>query len=250
MIVWRIIRIGSIFIGNIRNQLKEKGYVELSIFVCPSYKPVALLTDKPEEYVWDNVRNNDLFAPRIPKMNDIIEDLRRAGISMKLNVISGDTDPQTYLFPVLSKRGIDIDPEGYSKRVKCYTKSLKEKMEKVWEKPVEVISMAELETDSFCLPVNITTDQIEQEIKFFGWLFSEDGPYKGIFNFSSSEIIEMVKRKFQLYGEQGWIVSKLMGGLVLQTETPWLLRTQMLKSTGAPVVAIYPWIRKEESCRK
>ena len=55
----------------------------------------------------------------------------------------------------------------------------------------------------------------------------------------------MAVKKFQEYGKQGIIVEG-MNLVLLQTETPWLLRTQMLQSTGAYFPTIYPWVRSEE----
>lgn len=93
---------------------------------------------------------------------------------------------------------------------------------------------------------NYTTKELNNEVDFLRKLFSTKGPYKGIFNIAEADLELMAKEKFRSYGEQGKLVQEIGGGILLQTETPWLLRTKMLKSGGSSFAAIYPWIRKEE----
>ena len=242
MIVCRITLIGSFFIQLIKEQLEQSGRIELSVFVCPKYNPDALLGDEPETFVSRKCEEPDLFTPRIPKITSLLNDLKQIGLQTRLYVIVGDTDPEYYVFPTV---GVDIDYDRYRERVRSYAESFAIRCERLFGRDCEIVSLSEIGLGEISIP-QITDEQMSTEREFFSWLFGKEGPYQGIYNVPTEDVVWMIKKKFELYGAQGWLVSELTGGIILQAETPWLLRTQMLKCTGAKVAAIYPWIRQEE----
>ena len=138
-----------------------------------------------------------------------------------------------------------MDEQKLKERQTDYAISFEERAQNQFDINCECISLQDLGVSDIKNP-EVTEEQLDSEVNFLKWLFGNEGPYKGIFPLSDRDYKWMTFKKFELYGSQGWIVTELMGGIVLQTETPWLLRTQMLQCTGAPVSAIYPWIRKEE----
>ena len=231
---------------NIRKQIEAEGVLTLTVIVCPSYNPTSLLSSNPEEYVCNKIRVPDLFSTRVTKINSLLNQLKDKNIKTKLTVLIGDTDPQNYVLPILeSKYQIKINTRAYQGRIKEYCQCYSQLIQKQFPGISEVVSLSDL--GSLEVPESaISQSQLEQETKFLTWLFSETGPYKNMFPLDPNDILQMVKAKFNLYGQQGWIISELTGGIILQTETPWLLRTQMLQSSGAPISAIYPWIRSEE----
>lgn len=231
---------------NLRRQLNSEGKVNLTVFACPSYSPEALLSENPENYVSDNVKETDLFLPRVPKLKQIMSSLIKSGVPNKLTILIGDTDPQYYVLPVLREKfGITCDEQQFNARLERYAQRFAVRARVLLGDETEVYSLNSFAPSPNKIPT-IPPLELEQEIIFFRWLFSEKGPYKNRFELTDDDYRKMSEAKFKLYADQGWLVSDLTGGIILQTETPWLLRTQMLQSTGAPVCAIYPWIRKEE----
>jgi len=240
------IRTGSVFIDSINTQLEETGLLQLSVFICPSYKPSALISNKPENYIREEVKPQDLFSARIPRIKEILWELNKAGVTPRLVLLNGDTDPRDYVLPVLERYGVSLDQEKFSEKISRYSESFRDRVKAEFGTMVELISLSELGDVSFGKQSIFTPEQIQVETQFLEKLFSKSGPYKGQFPLTSKELQWMAETKFETYGKQGWIASELTGGIVLQTETPWRLRTEMLQSAGAPIAAIYPWIRKEE----
>ena len=244
---WMLNNPDDTFLENeVKRQVSEEGLLRLNVFVCPKFNTQALQTDSPVEYMPEKVEITDLFEPRISRIKQLIKDLQKVGIMTEPNVIIGDNDAEVYIFPFCE--GLNISPEDLRKRQLVYLTNFERRVLKTIGKGCVVWSLADMdvvpdETD----PV-ISEIQMEKECKFFDWLFSPEGPYKGNLTFSSEVIDEMVRLKYRLYGSQGRFLEEL-GGVLLQTEGPgvWLERTQMLRCTGSVAIpAIYPWIRKEE----
>ena len=178
-------------------------------------------------------------------MREIRDKLRQLGLNVQFTLLIGDTDPETYILPALNRYEVQIPVQTIRKRQAMYVKQFAKRA--VLEGlNASVISVAELGVNKPEKAVIFPEGWIVEEIKFLKWLFSSEGPYLNKFEFNDEELRAMAQAKFELYGEQGYIVEALTGGIVLQTERPWRLRTQMLQSTGASVAAIYPWIRGEE----
>lgn len=232
--------------GAVRDQMEELGVIKFSVFVCPKFNPAALLSPTPEEYMPTTANVSDLFRPRVPKTLALKDELLRLGIPIELNLIIGDNDAEAYLLPFL--QGIKVDPDRLSRRQKLYERSFDVRVKRQLGQGCITWSLADLGIGPDEAEPEITEEEIARELRFFAWLFSEEGPYKGMFTFSKGTLRQMAKLKFRLYGNQGRFLEEL-GGILLQTEGPgvWLQRTQMLRCTGAKAVpAIYPWIRTEE----
>ena len=229
----------------IQQQIAVNGQIELTVFVCPSYKPSELLGPNPEEYLSVNVKDNDLFAPRVPRLRQIQDKLRQQGLNVQFNLLVGDTDPEAYVLPALKKYGEQIPIQMIRERQKEYVERFANRPA-LEELNATVVSVADLDISLPEKQMTFPKEWLSEEVGFLRWLFSNEGPYLGKFEFDDSELWAMAQKKFELYGEQGYVVEVLTGGIILQTERPWQLRTQMLQSTGASVAAIYPWIRSEE----
>lgn len=230
----------------VARQIDAEGLLRLNVFVCPKFNTQALQTDNAEEYMPERVEVNDLFEPRIPRIRQLRTDLQKIGVMTELNVIIGDNDAEVYIFPFCE--GLDIRPVVLRKRQLAYLTNFERRVLRIIGKGCVVWSLADMEV----LPCEdepvISSEQMEKERKFFVWLFSTEGPYKGNLFFSAEIIDAMVRLKYRLYGSQGSFLAEL-GGVLLQTEGPgvWLERTQMLRCTGSLAIpAIYPWIREEE----
>lgn len=233
----------------VQKQLEEEGLLRLFVFVCPKFNTAALFSNSPEKYIPITTSKDDLLQPRIPKIKELRENLKRLGVLAEINFVIGDNDAEQYLFPFL---GIEVDTKKLRKRQLLYKKATEERAGEIFGKNVIVWSLAEEEVIADkSAKLGISGDQLSKERVFFQWLFSNEGPYKGKLSFDDETINKIILVKFLLYGSQGKFLEDLGGGILLQTEGPrvWLLRTQMLRCTGFATTAlavIYPWIRKEE----
>lgn len=230
------------------DQIQKEGFLRLCVFVCPKFNTDALLSETPEKYMPIEA-GPDLFEPRIAKILSLRKDLMRAGLPTEINLLIGDNDAEEYIFPFLPL--LSINTLLYRQRQTIYRRSFEERCRNIFgsgRPGCLVWSLGESRVIMDSVEPVIAVDNMQKELKFFDWLFSKEGPYKDRLKFSDEVLVEMVKRKYALYGAQGKFL-EILGGILLQTEGPcvWLERTNMLKSTGSPAIpAIYPWIRKDE----
>jgi len=227
-------------------QLNKEGLLRLCVFICPKFNTQALFSPKPENYMPATVNTLGLFEDRVAKVTALRKDLLRSGLLTELNLILGDNDAEEYIFPFMNS--IDVHRNQYRERQSMYRRAFEERCRDLFGKNCVVWSLAELAVTKDKTKPNISSEALSKELKFFGWLFSVEGPYKGKLSFSRDTLIEMATQKYQLYGAQGKFL-EMLGGILLQTEGPgvWLERTQMLRCTGSLAIpAIYPWIRQEE----
>ncbi len=231
------------------DQLQESGLLRLCIFVCPKFDTKALFSKMPERYMPAEV-GSDLFEPRIQKILSLRKDLFRAGLPTEINLVIGDNDAEEYIFPFI--KSLAFDSDLYRERQISYRFSFEQRCKRLFgDAGYLVWSLAECGVTIDETEPTILQSALQKELNFFKWLFSNDGPYRGVLRFSEEILVKMVRMKYKLYGAQGKFLETL-GGILLQTEGPevWLERTNMLRSTGSPAIpAIYPWIRKEEEKR-
>lgn len=226
------------------SQIVNFGQIRLCLFACPSYNTAALTNENPEDYFTTQVKTPDLFTPRVKKIREIQNRFNEAKIPLNITVFIGDTDPKEYVLPALKRFGINIDTEVMAERSNRYFQDFSKRTKELLGASTEVISLSKTGLNSVD-QLQIPDVQKLDEVKFLKWLFSPEGPYKGMFTLTDTELREMAIKKFKEYGKQGQFI-KNYNSILLQTETPWLLRTQMLQCAGADFVAIYPWVRKEE----
>ncbi len=227
-------------------QLAEEGLVRVFVFVCPKFNPEALMSSSPEEYMPVKAFRDDLFLQRVARIKEFQDSILRFGIVLEVNLILGDNDAELYIFPFIKR--LLVDREKYDLRKRLYARNYAERSARLGIKNCVVWSLSDLGIGLDDSSPIISERAFERELRFFDWLFSASGPYKGTLQFTLVELQEMVNLKYRLYGSQGKLLES-MGGVLLQTEGPgvWLERTEMLRSTGSKAVpAIYPWIRKEE----
>ena len=235
------------WISQIVSNATKTGVLNLSVFVCPKFNTPALFSARPEEYMPTSADDpDDLFFQRIPKLKQVLSDLTKTGVIPKLHILIGDNDAEVYIFPF---KDVNVNPAVFNERRKAYTESFRARAEKLFGNNAEVLSLALEGVVPGTAEAQIVPEELTNELVFFSWLFGDTGPYKGNLKFDQRTLELMVRLKFALYGAQGAYLEKI-GGILLQTEGPgvWLLRTRMLRCTGAKAVpAIYPWIRKEEA---
>ena len=230
----------------VRQQLEEFGLIRFSVFICPKFKPWVLFSSEPEEYMPTVAIREDLFMPRVSKIKELAQEFRFLGIPIELNFLIGDNDAQIYIFPFL--RGLKIDSAIFLRKQQLYEKSFGAKAQRLLGQPCIVWSLGIMEIKPDKAEPKISQEELDRELCFFQWLFSDEGPYQGMLKFSEDILREMVRLKFKLYGAQGKFLEEI-GGILLQTEGPgmWLQRTKMLRCAGSKAIpAIYPWIRQEE----
>jgi len=229
----------------IADQVQREGFLRLCVFVCPKFNSRALFSGTPENYM-PIESGPDLFEPRIAKIISLREDLIRAGLLTEINIIIGDNDAEEYIFPFMD---LILDVNLYRQRQSIYRISFEQRCQRLFGRSRCLIwSLAESNVVADASSPKISTIELRKELNFLKWLFSNEGPYRGMLAFSEEVLIRMAQMKYGLYGAQGKFL-EMLGGILLQTEGPgvWLERTSMLRSTGSPAIpAIYPWIRKDE----
>lgn len=224
----------------------DRKSLAFSVFVCPKFNTGALLSEGVEDYMPTDAFVDDLFLQRILKIKSLLDSLLKFGINPRLHVLIGDNDAEVYMFPFMD---VQVDGEVFNWRRQAYLESFRARAKLLFGDLVDVQSLGLLKVVPSESRVVITEDDFRKELTFFTWLFSEKGPYKGKLAFDWETLRKMAELKFRLYGAQGDYLERIGGGILLQTEGPgvWLLRTQMLRCTGANAIpAIYPWIRREE----
>lgn len=237
----------SNWIMQIAETSNRSGEITLNVFVCPKFNTPALGRGDALSYFPTNAEGvDDLFLQRQKKILTLMQELKGKGVTPYLNILIGDNDAQEYIFPFMN---IEV-PEGtYATSQELYRASFERRATSAFSGfSVSVESLGRRRIVRSRVQPALGDEHIDQEANFFGWLFGPTGPYKGALSFSADVLREMALRKFQLYGAQGQYLQN-KGGVLLQTEGPdvWLLRTRMLRSTGAKAVpAIYPWIRSDE----
>lgn len=234
------------WVREVGKKVLRKKKIPIHVFVCPKFDTSALVSGSLSKYMPITAEGvDDLFLQRQRKIKTLLETLRNVGVAPELFIHVGDNDAEEYIFPYMEVRS----PKGYKGRQKKYRASLQRRANRVFSGfDVKVVSLGVEGISRSSKQPGLDSKYIEQEVEFFGWLFGPEGPYKGNLKFSLKALKEMATRKFQLYGAQGKYLQGY-GGVLLQTEGPgvWLLRTQMLRSTGAKAIpAIYPWIRRRK----
>ncbi len=233
--------------AEVERLLTTRGLLSFVVFVCPRFNPDALQSTNPEEYIPTDANKVDLFEPRVRKIQELRERLLKAGVVSTLDIVIGDNDAENYILPFLP---ITVNMKIWRERQRLYAQSFEKRLEETFGGLYTVWSLGDLDislNQSDPKPV-VERGDMTKELRFFQWLFSKEGPYKGTLVFDQTTLEKMVQLKFQLYGNQGTFLEELEG-ILLQTEGPglWLQRTRMFRCTGAKAVpAIYPWIRKEE----
>lgn len=230
----------------ILNQLQEDGYVSLTVFACLDWATENLKSEIPERFMAETTRNEDLFMPRVPKLSQLQEKLSLQGIVSKLNIVLGDTDVEDYFQLILEAGGLRLDNNLLKMREERYINAFKQRINRTLKPNVEVITWSEL-ADLYSTEVVISEDLIKAEVESMKQSYLNSANFS-VFNLKISDeiFIAAAKKKINLYANQGRMVNGMLQGILLQTETPWLLRTRMLKLLDNSLCVIYPWIRKEE----
>ncbi len=235
------------WIVQVAEESGKSGEITLNVFVCPKFNTSALATGDILGYFPTSAEGvDDLFLQRQKKIFTLLSELEAKGADPTLNILIGDNDAQVYIFPYMD---VEVPTAAYEKSQDLYVASFQRRANEAFPGfNVTVESLGRRGIVNSSETPMLGQEFIDQEAGFFGWLFGPTGPYKGQLSFAEEIMQMMALRKFQLYGAQGHYLQE-KGGILLQTEGPdvWLLRTSMLRSTGASAVpAIYPWIRTSE----
>jgi hypothetical protein len=228
----------------IRQQLSVGNKITLTVFTCLDWNPKSLTGDKPEEFILTESRSQDLFTPRIKKINSMQNDLGSLGIDCEILLVIGDTDIQDYFQDVLKLGNIEMNYKKLIERQNQYCLSFTQRAGNILSIEPTVIKYGDYRQKSNTEVVDLG---LIEEVKSGMRIAYTQSKFFGGINIPYDEKVfeKAAFGKISLYGQQGYIIEK-NGGLVLQTELPWLTSTRMLKSAGANIAAIYPWVRKEE----
>lgn len=231
----------------LETQLQIDGCVTLAVFGCLDWIKSRLFTSIPEDFISDVVREYDLFMPRVPKINEIIKKMQTNGITTKVLIILGDTDVDEYFEKILNTANIFLDRQKLGTRIEKYKLSFTNRTTSVIYGDTEVIywsGVKSLFTDDSSINI---PEQIFREATNSMVNTSTGESYKKLGLNNDNPIFQnATNSRIKMYSSQGEMVDKMLNGIVLQTETPWMLTSSMLKLNSPSLPIIYPWIRKEE----
>lgn len=230
----------------VSEQLQRNGCLTFVIFACLDWQPNELRCEQPEKFIADVVRNQDLFAPRIKKINQIQQKLSLENIGCNLVMVMGDTDVEDYFKLILDDSGIVFDEYVLFQRKERYMKSFAKRIKEQLQMSTTVIRWSE-KRGSYNFSVDIPKDILSQEAERMKQAYLMGRNFKDLnLKVSDNTFQKSAKRKIELYARQGKMAQETFEAILLQTETPWFEVTQQLKLAGPRLVVIYPWVRKEE----
>lgn len=231
----------------ISDQLLNNGFITLTVFSCMDWQPEKLTSNLPESFIADSVRDQDLFVPRVKKLKEIQTKLQERGFLSKLVIVLGDTDLEDYFLNLLENSGLILNREVLLQRELRYKASFVERVRNCLRPNTEVIFWSDIKDvykDIFPNDPSLIAEDIETMKQSYmdGRVFKE-------LNLKFDQILFEIsaRERVNMYAQQGQMVNDLFGGIILQTETPWLLRARMLKATCSDIAIIYPWIRTEDT---
>lgn len=230
----------------VKKQLETDGCVTLVMFGCLDWINAKLFTSNPEEFISDITRENDLFMPRVPKINEIVKKLQLNSIAAKVTIILGDTDIDEYFEGILKSAGITLNKQELDMRTNKYRLDFSSRVKRKILSNTEVIywsKIASLFNDILVdIPESILQDGINSMTRVYTGVNYEKLDLKD----DDKAFLNASKKRIGMYARQGEMVNKMLNGIILQTETPWILSSSMLKINSPDLPVIYPWIRSEE----
>lgn len=227
-------------------QLERDGYLTFAIFTCLDWQPSELLTTRPERFLVDKTRDQDLFTPRIKKINQLQERLAKVGISSRLIVVMGDTDMEEYFNLILQAGDIYLNQDILSQRKKNYIQSFNTRLKEKVKTTPDLIVWSDIQNQynlSIYIPNKILQSEVERMKQ--AYLFGRN--FQNLNLKIDNQTFEIAaRRKIEMYARQGKMIEETTGAILLQSEIPWLEITQQLRLAGSEIITIYPWVRKEE----
>lgn len=222
--------------------------LQLLLFTCSTIHSEYMFNRlEPWKYVSLNPTGNNLEAD-LPRMEQILQELRNLYKLTELTVIIGNTDP----YYIYLRQLVDFGPseraailEQFADRWQAYKSRLEKWLRENYTLPgVRVISWYELEKNavtrsgrSFETEFDLVFPKIDAYFKptDFEWemgkLVTHFGPGKYFANLERppKELLEeWIRRKFAEYALQGkWLYEQYPNAILIQNEKPSELRTKM-----------------------
>lgn len=219
--------------------LEEHQKINFLIFICPPTDFKLLHSPTPEDYIQFSVEKS-FRSKHLARLCDLFTSLRYTELEISLLALIGDSDEEDYLWPTLGKPKLDEE------KLKSRRKQLKESVTtylctKVPDMPVKVLSLA---LDCCDQQRNIYEEVRKNIPKFFDQKDKDEEKkrmsslfttyYSGLFSPKPEQLEAIINDKFATYAMHGVIAQSGNPYLVLiQTESPPLLRTKMLNA-GRP----------------
>lgn len=222
--------------------------LQLLLFTCSTIHSEYMFNRlEPWKYVSLSPAGNNLEAD-LPRMEQILKELRIIYKPIDLTIIIGNTDP----YYIYLRQLEDFGPservailEQFADRWKVYKSQLEEWLRENYNLPgVRVVSWYELEKDimtrsdrSFETEFNLVLPKIGAyfELTDFEWemgkLVTHFGPGKYFANLERPQkalLEEWIRRKFAEYALQGrWLYEQYPNAILVQNEKPSELRSKM-----------------------
>jgi hypothetical protein len=220
----------ELIIETILDSLACTGKINLLTFVCPEVDFQYLTGPNPSYYIRNTARKNS-FDLQWQRNRQMFRLLTAAGYSIKLDIIVGELDEESYIFPVLGN--YNTDPEVLASLRSDYRQTLLSKLSNRYgEIEISVTGWADIAPESPPpLPGLPSMNYLNEEIDRMRELMKPGKYYDGVFRPTPEELSTICQLKMQTYAIQGMALKSLFPySIGLQNEYPARLRTLMLNS--------------------
>ena len=220
----------TIIFTSISNTLRESGQMELLMFSCPEIKAFWLNTDEPDSFINTEAKVNTATVDPKP-INQLSRILGALDISSRLNIVVGELDEESYIFPVLGNFGVDV--QRLTERRSEYLQSFKSLIAKTYPGTnLQILSWSEIANSGLIVLDKLPSlSFIVDESRRMKDFFKPGGYYDGLPEPNPQQLIQMARLKMQTYTRQGNTLKKLFPNAIgIQNESPALLRTLMINA--------------------
>lgn len=237
-------------ISNVSNSLQRNGIVQLLMFSCPEIDAGLLASGYPDMYIKTVAGINTGTADPRP-INKLGQILSALDIPFGLEIIVGELDEESYIFPVLGDFGTNKATLKQNRLE--YLESFKVQATNTFTNAVvNVFGWSEFDNESVTYNAPLPSMAfIDEEVDRMGSLFQTERYYDGLPVPTNEQLFRMSKLKMKTYAKQGKTLKKLFPYAIgVQNEFPAALRTVMLNAglieDGLDTISmVYPFEERE-----
>jgi len=215
--------------ANIIKNINSQGAIDLLVFTCPEVE-YSYLTGPDSSYFIRATSGKNTFDLQWQRNRQMFRQLSVASLPIRVNLIVGELDEESYIFPVLGKFGTNSYILNQLRAT--YRQSLSSKMSKNYPGvEFNVLGWSEVATDLQPQLPLASFNYLEEEKAQMRELMRPGKYYDGVLNPTDEQLTEICRLKMVTYATQGLVLKKLFPYAVgLQNESPAKLRSLMLNA--------------------
>lgn len=222
-------------VSNIRN-------IDYQIFICPS---INVTPDGTGYYIYPDPERTAIYTNR-DVSKQLLSLLKYAGAIPNLLVFIGDTDDADYIYPAIGNPK-NFDWAERDKQIRKMRENTDKLVRGKLKLDGSVISwFLDMPQKPNNVPVSQPDIVLSEETRI-AELFSDGNFYGSMVKPDKNQITRMAELKVDTYGYQGRQIKTIYNPVFgIQTETPSLLRSEMLNTLNGDerIPFIYPYIFK------